>query len=163
MIRDTHIDDADAVAAIWNPFIRDTTVTFWPSERSTAEVAEIIGQRQRDGHAHVVAQREGEIIGFGTYSQFRGGLGYARSVEHTVYLAAAARGTGLGRALLEHLEDHARAAGRRLMIGGITGSNSGSLRFHDRMGYSEWGRVPAAGWKFGQFHDLVFMGKDLLA
>lgn len=163
MIRDTHIGDADAVAAIWNPFIRDTTVTFWPTERSTPEVAEIIGQRQRDGHAHVVAQREGEIIGFGTYSQFRGGLGYARSVEHTVYLAAAARGTGLGRALLEHLEDHARAAGRRLMIGGITGSNSGSLRFHDRMGYSEWGRVPAAGWKFGQFHDLVFMGKDLLA
>ena len=47
------------------------------------------------------------------------------------------------------------------MIGGITASNKGSLRFHERHGYARWGVIPAAGWKFGQFHDLVLMGKDL--
>lgn len=161
MIRDSRPDDAGAIAAIWNPIIRDTAITFWPTERSEAEIAAIIAERQAQGFAHLVAETEGRVIGFGTYAQFRGGGGYARSMEHSVHVAPEARGTGSGRALLRTLEDHARAAGHRLMIGGITASNDGSLRFHERMGYAEWGRIPAAGWKFGQFHDLVFMGKDL--
>ena len=64
-------------------------------------------------------------------------------------------------ALLAAVEDHARARGGRLMIGGITGSNEGSLRFHERHGYARWGFIPSAGWKFGQFHDLVLMGRVL--
>lgn len=163
MIRDSRPDDAAAIAAIWNPFIRDTTVTFWPTQRSEAEVAQIIAERHQAGFAHLVALTEGWIVGFGSYAQFRAGAGYARAMEHTLYLTPEARGTGLGRALLIALENHARDAGRRLMIGGITASNKDSLRFHAAMGYAEWGCIPAAGWKFGQFHGLVFMGKDLAA
>lgn len=161
MIRASRPEDAAGIAAIWNPIIRESAITFWPTERTEAEIARIIAERQSAGHAHLVAETEGHVTGFATYGQFRGGLGYARSMEHTIHIAADQRGSGLGRALMIAIEDHARAAGHRLMIGGITGSNEGSLRFHARMGYAEWGRIPAAGWKFGQFHDLVFMGKDL--
>ena len=62
---------------------------------------------------------------------------------------------------MQAIETHARDRGLRLMIGGITASNIGSIRFHERLGYAEWGRIPAAGFKFDRFHDLVFMGKDL--
>lgn len=161
MIRPSRPEDAAKIAAIWNPIIRDTAITFWPTLRSEAEIAAIITDRQAAGHAHIVALHEGQVAGFATYGQFRVGPGYARSMEHTIHVADSARGTGLGRALMVWIEDHARAAGHRLMIGGITAENAGSLRFHERMGYAEWGRIPAAGWKFGQFHDLVFMGKDL--
>lgn len=152
--------DAAAVAAIWNPIIRDTTVTFWPTERDHDQIASIIADRVRT-HTFLVALIDGAVVGFATYKQFRDGGGYARSMEHTVYIAPVAKGHGAGRTLLNAVEDHARQAGHRLMIGAITADNADSVRFHARMGYSEWGKIPAAGWKFGRFHDLVLMGKDL--
>lgn len=161
LLRDARPDDVPAIAAIWNPIIRDTVVTFWPTERSETEIAALIRDRQADGRPFMVAEVGAGIMGFATYGQFRNGGGYARSMEHTIYLAPEARNSGTGRLLLDALEDHARACGHRLMIGGITASNEGSLRFHARQGYAEWGRIPGAGWKFGQFHDLVLMGKDL--
>ncbi len=161
ILREARPDDAPAIAAIWNPIIRDTVITFWPTERSDAEIAALIRDRQAMGHPFLLAHDGGRTLGFATYAQFRNGGGYARSMEHTIYLSPEARGGGTGRLLLAALEDHARTKGHRLLIGGVTASNEGSLRFHARAGYAEWGRIPCAGWKFGTFHDLVLMGKDL--
>ncbi|MTD98762.1 GNAT family N-acetyltransferase [Paracoccus sp. YIM 132242] len=163
MLREATPEDVPAIASIWNPIVRDMVITFWPTERSDAEIATLIRDRQAMGHPFLVAQDEGRILGFATYAQFRHGGGYARSMEHTIYLAPDARGSGTGHLLLAALEDHARTKGHRLLIGGITASNEGSLRFHARAGYAEWGRIPCAGWKFGSFHDLVLMGKDLMS
>lgn len=163
MLREARASDAGAIAAIWNPIVRDTVVTFWPTERSQSEIAALITSRQAEGHAFLVAEDDGEVLAFATYAQFRSGIGYARSMEHTIHSAPEARGRGVGRQLLTAIEDHARGRGRRLMIGAITGSNAGSLRFHAACGYAEWGRIPDAGHKFGSYHDLVLMGKDLAA
>lgn len=160
-IRDARTGDAGAIAAIWNPIIRDTVITFWPTERSAAEIAGMIAARQAAGHAFLVAETAGEVAAFATCTQFRGGAGYARSLEHSIHVHPGRRGRGLGTALLRAVEDHARARGGQLMISAVTGSNDGSLRFHARQGYARWGVIPAAGWKFGRFHDLVLMGKDL--
>lgn len=162
MIRNATADDAAQIAAFWNPIVRDTDITFWPTERSEAEIASLISDRQAAGYAFVVAEDAGgTIMGFTTYSQFRNGLGYSKSFEHSIILAPEARGRGIGSALLAAVERHVRNRDGRLLIGAITASNEGSLRFHQRNGYAEWGRIPAAGWKFGRFHDLVLMGKDL--
>lgn len=162
MIRDARPDDAAAIGRIWNPVIRDTAITFWPTERSEAEIRAYIAAKQDAGHGCFVWDHDG-ILGFAAYGQFRNGGGYAHSMEHTIYTAPEARGLGIGAALLAHVEDHARTRGARLMIGGVTGSNAGSITFHRRHGYAEWGRIPCAGFKFGQWHDLVLMGKDLAA
>ena len=162
MIRDASAADAAGIGAVWNPIIIETDITFWPTPRSDAEIAGMISDRQAAGHGFFVGTDDaGAILGFATYTQFRSGGGYAKSLEHSINLAPTARGAGLAAALLHAVEDHARARGGRLMIGGITGTNERSILFHERHGYAEWGRVPAAGWKFGRFHDLVLMGKDL--
>lgn len=161
MIRDSRPEDAAAIAAIWNPVIQNSAITFWPHPRSEDEIRALIAARQSDGHGHFVVEQDGAVLGFASYGQFRAGPGYARAMEHTLYLAEAARGAGLGAALMAHLEAHARLRGARIMVGAITGDNAGSLRFHTRLGYAERGRIPAAGWKFGQFHTLVLMVKDL--
>ncbi len=162
MIRTATPDDAAAIAAIWNPIIRDTAITFWPTERSLTEIQDFIRERVAKW-AVLVTEQDGAVTGFATYKQFRDGGGYARSMEHTLYVAPDAKGGGTGRLLLTAIHDHARAAGHRLMIGGITGSNAASILFHERMGYAHMGVIPAAGWKFGQYHDLVLMGLDLNA
>lgn len=163
ILRDATAADVPAIAAIWNPIVRDTAITFWPEERSHDQIAALIAERQAAGQAFIVAADGARLLGFSTYSQFRGGAGYARSMEHTIHAAPDARGRGVGRAMLTAVQDHARQRGHRILIGGITGSNDGSIAFHRAMGYAEWGRIPVAGWKFGQFHDLVLMGRDLSA
>lgn len=160
-IRPATAADAAAICGIWNPIIRDTVITFNPVERDTSEIAELIAARQAGPGAFFVAERAGGLLGFASYAQFRGGLGYARCMEHTINLAPEARGQGLGPRLMTALEDHARAARHHVMVAAITGSNKGSVRFHAALGYLHVGTMPQVGWKFGQFHDLVLMQKNL--
>jgi phosphinothricin acetyltransferase len=121
----------------------------------------MITTRQRDGHAFLVAEEDAALLGFASYAQFRAGLGYMRSMEHTINLAPAARGRGLGPRLLAALETHAARAGHHVMVAAITSANLASIAFHAGQGYAEVGRMPQVGWKFGQYHDLTLMQKIL--
>jgi L-amino acid N-acyltransferase len=161
MIRQARRADIPQIAALWNAIIRDTVITFNPQEKSERDVGSTILSRARQGHPFLVSVRDGQVLGFATYAQFRAGLGYARTMEHSINLAPAARGLGLGRALMTAIEDHAAARGVRAMVGAVTGSNHASIGFHAALGYVQVGRMPQVGWKFGQFHDLVLMQKLL--
>ncbi|MCW1934235.1 GNAT family N-acetyltransferase [Pararhodobacter zhoushanensis] len=157
MIRPAVPGDAAAIAAFWNPQIRDTVVTFSPLERSPDEIIAMITQRQ----AFVVADLGDGPIGFATYAQFRSGPGYAFAQEHTIILSPQASGKGVGRALMTAIEDIARGHGHRAMIAGVSGSNPAGIAFHAAIGYLEVGRLPQVGWKLGSWHDLVLMQKLL--
>ncbi|WP_333827448.1 GNAT family N-acetyltransferase [Pararhodobacter sp.] len=161
MIRPALAADAAAIAAVWNPIIRDTVVTFNPVEKSGADIIATLAARAAEGNPFFVAEAEGQVLGFASYFQFRAGLGYARTMEHSINLSEQARGRGLGRQLMAALEEDARAQGHRSLIGAVSASNHESLRFHERLGYTEAGRLRDAGWKFGRFHDLVLMQKLL--
>ena len=161
MIRAASEADARALAALWNPVIRDTVITFTSVEKTVDDVLALIRQRQAQGAGFLVAEDAAGVQGFATYGAFRAGPGYAKSQEHTVILAPTARRRGVGRGLMSALEDHARRAGHRCLIGAVSGSNPGATAFHLALGYAQVGRVPDAGWKFGQFHDLVLMHKML--
>jgi L-amino acid N-acyltransferase YncA len=161
MIRPALAADAAAIAAVWNPIIRDTVVTFNPVEKSGADIIATLAARAAEGNPFFVAEAEGQVLGFASYFQFRAGLGYARTMEHSINLSEQARGRGLGRQLMAALEEDARAQGHRSLIGAVSASNHESLRFHERLGYTEAGRLRDAGWKFGRFYDLVLMQKLL--
>ncbi len=160
MIRRATPADAAAIAALWNPWIRDTAITFNAAEKSPAEVAKMIADRDAAGHATFVAEGP-DLLGFATYAQFRGGVGYATCMEHSVILSPAARGKGTGRALMAALEDHARRAGAHQLIAGVSAENPDGIAFHNRMGFAEIARIREAGRKFGRFIDLVLMQKFL--
>ena len=160
MIRNATPDDAPGIAAIWNPVIRDTAITFNAAQKSPEEIAAMIRDRQAAGHAFLVAD-DGGIAGFATYAQFRGGVGYSRTMEHTILLAPAAQGRGLGRALLSALETHARAAGALSLFAGVSAENPAGRAFHARAGFSEVAILQRVGFKFGRTMDLVLMQKFL--
>ena len=141
--------------------IRDTAVTFNPVEKSAVEVAAMITGRLADGHGFVVAEAAGVLLGFATYSQFRGGAGYATCMEHTVILAPAGQGRGIGRRLLTAIEDHARQRGAHQMIAGVSGENPEGLAFHAACGYAQIAQITKAGFKFSRFMDLILMRKFL--
>jgi len=161
MIRPATAADCAAIAAIWNPVIRDTLVTFTTAEKTAEGLAATLAEKTAAGHGFLVAEGADGLAGFATYGQFRAGPGYARTMEHSVILAPGARGRGIGRALMAAVEAHAAAAGAHSIFAGVSGANPEGRAFHAAMGYREVAVLPEVGFKFGRWIDLVLMQKFL--
>lgn len=162
IIRDATGADMAAVAAIWNPVIRETFVTFNSREFDVPALDAMRAARQGVGHAFLVLEAPGgEITGFATFRQFRDGPGSARTFEHTIVLAPAAQGRGHGRRLMAEIEDRARRADGRRLWAGVSAANPAGLRFHAALGYTQVAVLPEVGFKAGQWIDLVLMCKRL--
>lgn len=136
-------------------------MTFNSIEKTPQDVAALILTRQNAGYPFVVARESDHLLGFSTYGQFRTGSGYAWTMEHTVILDPEARGRGIGRALLAHIETIAQERKIRSMIACVSGDNADAIAFHQRLGYVETGRVQQAGYKLGKWLDTVFLQKML--
>lgn len=160
-IRAATDSDADAICAIWNPVIRDSEITFNAIQKTPADIVAMVADKAAMGHAMLVAEGPNGLDGFATYSQFRNGIGYARTMEHTVVLAPVARGRGVGRVLMAAIEDHARAGGAHSIFAGISSGNPAGVAFHERLGYIHAATLRQVGWKFGRWFDLHLMQKML--
>lgn len=160
IIRPATHADAPAICAIWNPIIRNTGVTFNPVEKTPSDVCELIDEKERLGYAFLVAE-DGTVQGFGTYGQFRGGLGYARTAEHSIVLGVDARGKGAGRQLMAAIEAHAKARNVHSMFAGVSAENLAGVKFHAALGYREVATLREVGYKFDKWFDLVLMQKML--
>ena len=158
IIRPATTDDAAHIVAIWNPLIETTATTFTTQLKDIAGIQASITER---AGAFWVAVVEGDIVGFATYFQFRGGPGYARTMEHSINLAPAARGHGAGRGLMQALENHAKSAGVHSLWAGINAENESGIAFHAAIGFTKSGHLPEVGFKWGQRLDLVLMQKTL--
>ena len=161
ILRPAGAADHPAILALWNPLIRETTITFSSEEKTPAALAAMIDGRRALGQEFFLASEGAELLGFATYAQFRGGDGYAHAMEHTVILGQAARGRGVGRALMSRLEDHARAGGAHTLFAGVSAENPAAVAFHEAIGFRTLARIPEAGRKFGRWLDLVLMMKFL--
>ncbi|MBL4812086.1 MAG: N-acetyltransferase [Rhodobacteraceae bacterium] len=157
MIRKARREDARTIANFWNPFIRDTMVTFNTVEKSVGDIVRLIAERP----VFLVAELASEPVGFATFAQFRAGIGYKNSMEHTIILAPNAQGSGVGRALMHALEQQAKAAGTHVLVAGICAENLPGIAFHKACGYVQTGHLPSVGRKFGRWHDLILMQKIL--
>jgi L-amino acid N-acyltransferase len=119
--------------------------------------------RTEAGFPILVAVQGAAVLGYASYGPFRPFDGYRQTVEHSVYVAEAARRRGIARALLTSLEAYACAQGMHAMVGGIAGDNAASLRLHEQLGFKETARMPEVGQKFGRYLDLIFMQKVFVA
>ncbi|GHA54394.1 N-acetyltransferase [Amylibacter ulvae] len=160
-IRFAKTSDAQAIADIWNHYIRETIATFNAAEKSTADVKSMLIQKADENHPVFCAQCDGRVIGFATYGAFRAGVGYAHSKEHTVMLAPDASKLGYGGALMRSLENHCRENGVHCLMAGVSAENTVGIRFHEKIGFSAVATLPEVGYKFSRWHDLVLMQKIL--
>ena len=158
IVRPARPDDAEGILPILNHVIRDTAITFTSAEKTVDYVRQEIIDRNG---AYFVAERAGSVMGFATCFQFRGGPGYAHTMEHSIALAAEARGQGAGRALLNAVCDHARGQGAHSMFAGVSAENPAGVAFHARMGFAQVARLPEVGFKFDRWMDLILMQKFL--
>lgn len=161
VIRPASAGDIPGILAIWNPVIRDTTITFTSQEKTAVDVAQILADKAALGHGFVVADGPDGVAGFASYGQFRSGPGYGRAMEHSILLAAGAQGAGLGYRLLTATQDHASAGGAHCLMAAVSAENHAGLAFHARAGFAGVAVLPQVGWKFGRYIDLHLMQKFL--
>ncbi|MFC3714424.1 GNAT family N-acetyltransferase [Sphingoaurantiacus capsulatus] len=153
--------DGAAILAIVNDAILNSTAWYEHEPWDAAALASWFAAKRDGGWPLLVAEEDGVTLGFASYGVFRARPAYARTVEHSVYVAAAARGRGVGRLLLDGIVAEARRAGYHTMIGGVDAANEGSLAFHRAAGFVEAGRMREVGRKFDRWLDLIFMQKML--
>lgn len=157
IIRSAAVRDAAAIAEIWNGVIRDTAITFASDTRTVPQIARMIGA----GSCFLVAEADGQTVGFSTWTQFRAGSGYAHSIEHTIHVAEAFRARGIGRALLEDTAERAARDGAHVLVACVSSENPGGQAFHRACGFVQCGRLPGVGRKFGRWLDLILLTRTL--
>lgn len=160
VVRDATSGDVPVITDLFNQYI-GTRTTEWTERPHTVEGRRRWLETRRDGGWPVlVAKCDDDVVGVATYGDFRDSAereGYRFTVEHSVHVADGVQGQGCGRALMEALIDRARRAGLHVMVGAIDGDNPDSIRFHERMGFVEVGRLPEVGYKFDRWLSLVFV------
>lgn len=161
MIRPARPDDAEAICAIFNPVIRDTTVTFTTLEKTPQGMAELIAKKADDGHVALVAEIDGSLAGFAHTFQFRNGPGYRFAAEHSIVLAPAAQGRGIGLTLMQALMREAAEKGLHTLWAGVSGENPRAVAFHVALGFEVTATLREVGWKFDRWIDLTLMRKAL--
>lgn len=153
---------ADAIRRILNDAIIHSTAVYDYRPRSAEAIAGWFGdKRQKDYPVIGALSDTGELIGFASYGPFRSWPAYKYTLEHSLYVAEANRGKGVGGRLLGELVERARAQGYHALVGGIDSTNVASIRLHERHGFACVGTMPQVGFKFGRWLDLCLYQRVL--
>ncbi len=161
IVRAATEQDVPAIADILNEAIVNTLATWMHHPFSLEDRYEWFSIRRVQDFPILVADVDGTVAGYSTFGPFRAYDGYARTVEHSVYIHKDFRRRGLGRALMAPLIEASRARGDHVMVGAIGLPNDASVALHAQLGFVEVGRMPEVGWKFDAWRDLLLMQKVL--
>ncbi len=152
-IRPATLEDAAAIAAIYNQGIEDRTATFETRPRTPAEVAAWFDGR----HPVVVVEEAGVITAFAAASPYRARACYAGIAEFSVYVARAARGQGAGQAALTALIAALEARGFWKLVSRIFVDNAASRALMQRVGFREVGIYEKHARLDGRWRDVVIV------
>jgi len=153
--------DAAAIAAIYAYHVVHGTASFDTVPRSAAETKTRIAECIARGWPFLVAEIEGQVVGYAYATQFRDRPAYSSTCENSIYVDPAHVGQGIGTLLLDDLLEAATRAGFRQMIAVIGGAEPASVRLHAAAGFTEAGRMRSVGRKFGRWLDTLYMQKSL--
>mgnify|MGYP000371512144 CR=1 FL=1 len=176
-LRPARPEDAAAVRDIYAPFVRDTPATFRTEVPSVEHVAEEIREKRAADeypwYVAVAGSREhgpdhgtdegdaGDLVGYAYGSRLRGRRAYRWAVETSIYVDPDAHRSGIGTALYDRLLDVLRRQGYCGAYAALGMPNPESEAFHERYDFERVGAFPAAGFKLGEWHDVVWYYREL--
>lgn len=155
-VRAAHVDDADAIVRIYNHYITTSVITFEEQTLSAAEMAQRITDVKALGLPWLVAEKDGEVLGYAYATRWKPRIAYRYSVEITVYMAPGQAGKGTGTALYAELFRLLRACGVHAAVGGIALPNPASIALHEKVGMKKIGEFEQIGFKQGRWLNVGY-------
>ena len=154
--------DIPAIAAIYDAAVETGTATFETVPPGAAEMGRRFAVLRAGGFPYLVAERDGTVAGYAYAGPYHQRAAYRSTLEDSIYVAQAARGTGIGRALLVALIAESEAIDARLMVAIIADSGSpASVQLHASLGFSRVGTLAGVGHKHGRWLDTTLMQRPL--
>jgi L-amino acid N-acyltransferase YncA len=160
-VEDAREGDLEGLVAIYNDVLATSTAIFSHVPVTLEERTQWWRARASQGYPVLVARDTRGVLGYASFGDFRAWPGYRFTVEHSVHVRADRRGRGIGTVLVTELIARAAALGKHVMIGGVDADNAASIRFHERLGFEQAGKLREVGYKFERWLDLVFLQRRL--
>ena len=164
-IRQCSFSDAVRLVEIYAPYVQDTAVSFEYAVPST----EVFKERIKNivaRYPFLVAEVDGDVVGYCYASNFKQRCAYSHCVETSIYIAKDFQGKGIGKMLYNELERQLADRGIKNIYAGIAWTDipnerlsHQSVEFHKRMGFSQVAHFHRCGWKFDEWYDTVWMEK----
>jgi len=156
MIRNGEYGDLEAILAIYNDAVLNTTASYDYRAHTLEDRIAWYEDKGKKGLPVLVYEDQGQVAGFATYGPFRPWPGYKYTIENSVYVDKNYRGKRIGTLLLQALIDVANANGYATMVAVIDASNTASRILHEKVGFKYVGTLQKAGYKFGRWLDVCF-------
>ena len=154
--------DIPAITAIYAHAVRHGTASFELQAPDEAEMARRRSALVAGGYPYLVAERGQDLLGYAYAGAYRTRPAYRSTVEDSVYVAPAAHGQGVGRALLSALIAECEARDYRLMIAVIGDrASTGSIKLHEALGFTHVGALEPVGYKHGRWLATMLMQRVL--
>ena len=155
VIRSAQDSDVEQLCDIYNEYVKDTIITF------DTQLKEIPAFRSEMHDSmktlpYIVAEKDGQILGFAFASCWKSRCAYNYSVESSIYVLPESKGKRVGYSLyyqlikeLKNLEIHA-------VIAGISLPNVISVGLHEKMGFQKIAHFKEVGYKFNRWIDMGY-------
>ncbi|HFU4189877.1 TPA: N-acetyltransferase family protein [Streptococcus suis] len=160
-IRSARLEDAADLVAIYAPYVEKTAITFETQVPTASEFASRI-EKTLGKFPYLVAVEEGKLLGYAYASTYYARAAYDWTVELSVYIQQEARGKGIGSILYDALEEDLTARGFKNFLACIALPNPASISLHEKRGYEQVAHFKKVGYKFGSWHDIVWLQKSLV-
>ena len=152
-IRMASAADAEQIAAIYAPYVRDTAISFEVDPPTAAEMGERVAALTTT-YPWLVCAAGDAVVGYAYASRHRERSAYQWSTDVSVYIRADRHRRGIGRALYTALLGIVTAQGFYNAYAGITLPNASSVGLHEALGFTPVGAYRAVGYKLGAWHDV---------
>ena len=157
-IRPVNSDDAEAICAIYNHYVQNSTISFEEDGVSPTEMSRRIVD-VTESLPWLVIENEGVVDGYAYATKWRARSAYRFSVEITVYLSPNAIGKGYGASLYANLMEQLATLGVHAVIAGIALPNEKSIKLHEKIGLKKIAHFEQVGFKNQQWIDVGYWQK----
>jgi phosphinothricin acetyltransferase len=147
------VRDAAACAAIYEPYVRSTAISFEDHPPSADQLAERIERFQRS-HRWLVAEDGDRLVGYAYACPHRERSAYRWATEVSAYVDQEHHRRGFGRALYTELLPELAARGFHTALAGVTLPNDASVALHESLGFIPVGVYRRIGYKLGSWWDV---------
>ena len=154
LIRDANNSDFDEITTIYNHYIENTVITFEEECVNKEEMLRRFEKLKNSKLPWIVAQKDGQILGYAYAHLWHDRSAYRYSVEPSIYLKPTFIGKGIGKALFKQLLTKIEELGMKSALSLITVPNEPSIALHESFGFKKVGLLPNIGIKFDRWLDV---------